>query len=93
MTACKSGINVLSWVCVLLISSGSVGKNRYLARATGSCIILRPEFLLFLLLILLLESFSVFYRENLTFTRLLISIYSFERPVQEKIPLSFQVLT
>lgn len=37
--------------------------------------------------------FSVFYRENLRFTRLLISIYSFERPVQEKIPFSFQVLT
>ena len=43
MTACKSGRNLLSWVCVLLISSGSVGKNLYLARPAGSCVILHQE--------------------------------------------------
>ena len=66
MTACKSGIYLLAWVCVLLISSGSVGKNLYLARAAGSCALLYVQSsYFFFLLIILLESFSVFYCENL----------------------------
>ena len=94
MTACKTGIYLLAWVCVLLISSGSVGKNLYLARAAGSCALLYVQSsYCFFLLIILLESFSVFYCENLQFTRLLISVYWFERPVQEKILPPFQVLT
>ena len=61
MAACKSGRNLLSWVCVLLISSGSVGKNLYLARAAGSCVFLHQELELSFFL---LETFSVFHCDN-----------------------------
>ena len=55
MAACKSGRNLLSWVCVLLISSGSVGKNLYLARAAGSCVFLHQELELSFFLLELLK--------------------------------------
>lgn len=62
MTACKRGINLLSWVCVLFISSGSVGKNFSFSSSRGILHYSASNVIVVCLLVLFFESFSVFYR-------------------------------
>ena len=64
MTACKSGINLLSWVCVLFISSGSVGKNLSFSSSRRILHYSASNFIVVFLLVLFLESFGVFYRKK-----------------------------